>query len=378
MIAQTWTEEDEGLVHAVRLTAYLRYSDSLQPDVQPTPVGLEPGESHFAVTGGQVLQWTQMSVEPEEWSYFRLRVKWAKDPLMAPFLWLMLLPFNLLSRQFSKARATDTQWVRRPVADGAVILTDRRVVVVGRAGAIQLALSDISRVELRESDINIKCGESAYDLKLSPVLRAWFFVALRFLVFGDRTPLLPIPFDFYERAGALGKQLPLYTPPALAGQGTDLLDAERQPTQYVHNGPVLREDGAERSVPGFSTRFFARLIDGLITGIGVLLLARLFGGFDAGVQSLAFAILINLAYEIPMVALVGATLGKLVMRIRVVRTDGTPAGWPPSIIRCLVLQLGVALWGVGQFVLYLSPLWDSSGKLRGWHDKAAGTIVVRK
>ena len=111
MIAQTWTEEDEGLVHAVRLAAYLRYSDSLQPDVQPTPVGLEPGESHFAVTGGQVLQWTQISVEPDEWSYFRLRVKWAKDPLMAPFLWLVLLPFNLLSRQFSKARATNTQWV---------------------------------------------------------------------------------------------------------------------------------------------------------------------------------------------------------------------------------------------------------------------------
>jgi uncharacterized RDD family membrane protein YckC len=83
-------------------------------------------------------------------------------------------------------------------------------------------------------------------------------------------------------------------------------------------------------------------------------------------------------YEVVLTTAQGATLGKRVLHLQVVRrTDGTLPTWGPAVIRLLVPASGLLVCFVGSLVVYASPLLDSSGYNRGWHDLAAGTVVIR-
>jgi uncharacterized RDD family membrane protein YckC len=155
-------------------------------------------------------------------------------------------------------------------------------------------------------------------------------------------------------------------------------------------------------------RLGARLIDLVIavvvltvTFVAIFLLLTAAGAFDsiqgdpatgAGgepaptVVGLAFGFIATFgvsaavvsAYEIVMIALCGATVGKWIFRIRVVRLeDGQVPGWGPSILRWLIPAVGGLAVGIGQLLVYLSPFFDSSGQHRGWHDKVAKTLVIR-
>lgn len=66
----------------------------------------------------------------------------------------------------------------------------------------------------------------------------------------------------------------------------------------------------------------------------------------------------------------GATLGKRLLGIRVVRLDGTPLDFRTSLIRSLGYIPSTPLFNLG----YLWSLWD--GRNRAWHDLLAGTLVV--
>lgn len=88
--------------------------------------------------------------------------------------------------------------------------------------------------------------------------------------------------------------------------------------------------------------------------------------------------LIGVLYEWLMTGLVGATLGKLCVGIRVVKADtGQKPGLGSSFIRYIIPAVGSLACCVGQTLVYLSPFWDKSGRQQGWHDKAAGTMVVQ-
>lgn len=101
---------------------------------------------------------------------------------------------------------------------------------------------------------------------------------------------------------------------------------------------------------------------------------------------LVFVILTAL-YVIPCMALLGRTAGGFLTGIRCVRSDtGKRPGWGVSLRRWLLLYgiagvLGFAPY-VGGFawlvtlIIGLSPLWDMSGRLRGYADRFAGDIVV--
>jgi uncharacterized RDD family membrane protein YckC len=65
-----------------------------------------------------------------------------------------------------------------------------------------------------------------------------------------------------------------------------------------------------------------------------------------------------------LTAFTGATLGKRLLGIRVIRLDRHPIGIPRAFIRTLLLLLVV-------------PAMMMDRDLRGLQDKAAGTIVVR-
>jgi uncharacterized RDD family membrane protein YckC len=88
------------------------------------------------------------------------------------------------------------------------------------------------------------------------------------------------------------------------------------------------------------------------------------------------------AYEVPSIAGSGQTLGKRLMRVKVVRQDGTDAvGLGRAIRRWNPLGLPTLMWycGIGfilQIVDGLSPLFDWPLR-RAFHDRSAGTVVVR-
>ena len=148
----------------------------------------------------------------------------------------------------------------------------------------------------------------------------------------------------------------------------------------------------ELASPG--ARLGARILDVVIVSVafvilGVLGITAAVGGSDseeasafavgAIIVSVLLAAAIGLLYEVTMIATKGQTLGKMATSIKVVRADnGLVPGWGKSIGRWIIPALLPIIPIVGwilSLLVYLSLLWD---KVRqGWHDKAAGTLVVK-
>jgi uncharacterized RDD family membrane protein YckC len=145
----------------------------------------------------------------------------------------------------------------------------------------------------------------------------------------------------------------------------------------------------------------ARIVDSLITSVIVYGLGfALIGGAISTIQTdpatgqvtsgggtllgalftwVLIAFVFGVLYEFVMIALKGATLGKMALGIKVVReVDGQVPGWGPSAIRYGIAVLGSLACGIGAWVVYLSPFWDNAGRLQGYHDKAAHTLVVNR
>jgi uncharacterized RDD family membrane protein YckC len=85
------------------------------------------------------------------------------------------------------------------------------------------------------------------------------------------------------------------------------------------------------------------------------------------------------AYEVPLLAWRGETVGKLALGIKVARLDnGRPPLWWQAAIRiglpAVMMSIPNPLGVVAASALYFSSSWDPMG--RGAHDKAAGTVVV--
>ena len=77
-------------------------------------------------------------------------------------------------------------------------------------------------------------------------------------------------------------------------------------------------------------------------------------------------------YEILMIGLAGRTLGKMIVRVKVVRAaDGRAPGPAKGVIRYLALHVPLI-----SPLIHLSPAFYDSR--RGWHDRAASTLVIRQ
>ncbi|MFO1475521.1 MAG: RDD family protein [Verrucomicrobiota bacterium] len=81
--------------------------------------------------------------------------------------------------------------------------------------------------------------------------------------------------------------------------------------------------------------------------------------------------LIALAYFSGMWAWKGMTIGGIVLRIQVVRQDGSPL----TFLACLVRALAAAFSALVLFLGFFWIGWDP--EKQGWHDKIAGTVVAR-
>ena len=81
--------------------------------------------------------------------------------------------------------------------------------------------------------------------------------------------------------------------------------------------------------------------------------------------------IVALAYFAGMWAWRGTTIGGVVLRLQVVRQDGEPLTFLVALVRGLAAALSA-------FVLFLGFFWIGWDRdKQGWHDKIAGTIVVR-
>jgi uncharacterized RDD family membrane protein YckC len=87
---------------------------------------------------------------------------------------------------------------------------------------------------------------------------------------------------------------------------------------------------------------------------------------------------ISILYEVGMVAVYGATLGKMAMGVRVVRADtaGIP-GWGPAFIRWIIPTASGFVCSLLTLLVYISPFFDDAHRNQGWQDKAAKTFVIR-
>ena len=144
--------------------------------------------------------------------------------------------------------------------------------------------------------------------------------------------------------------------------------------------------GQTVEVIGFGRRFVAYFIDGIILWIAQFIITfcsstAVFtvsseGGEDAvNTLNLLFScisILISAGYFVIFWATTGQTLGKMAMGIKIVNIDGTPISWGKALLR----YLGYI---VSSLVLLIGFIWIAfDARRQGWHDKIAGTYVVRK
>jgi uncharacterized RDD family membrane protein YckC len=141
---------------------------------------------------------------------------------------------------------------------------------------------------------------------------------------------------------------------------------------------------ARLSYQGLGSRFLAQIIDSIILFVLFYLIGvALSGGFTFG----GIGRLIDTAplyiygpyalsfflYYIVLEGLQGATIGKMLVKIRVVQEDGSACGFGPALVRNLLRIIDglPLLYVIGLILIYRSPRKQRLG------DRVAKTIVIK-
>ena len=131
-------------------------------------------------------------------------------------------------------------------------------------------------------------------------------------------------------------------------------------------------------------RVLAQLLDQLLIVIPVVIVA-LVAGVRSADDLADKQFVINLAvvlsaftYDFVMIGKWGRTVGKFALGTKVVRIDtGGPVLWSSSAIRALIPLAAGVIPSVGSalsLVVYATAFWHP--RRQGFHDRAAGTIVI--
>ena len=128
---------------------------------------------------------------------------------------------------------------------------------------------------------------------------------------------------------------------------------------------------------GFGKRLGAYILDIIIFGIPMNILQFLmfgpeaFGGTEFNMGPVLFGFICGLAYIVGMWTYAdGATLGKKIVKIKVVNNDSSPLTLGTAFGR----YIGYIISAIPCLLGFLWVIWDSEKK--GWHDKIAGTKVI--
>lgn len=113
----------------------------------------------------------------------------------------------------------------------------------------------------------------------------------------------------------------------------------------------------------FSKRLLAFLIDTVIFAV-------MGAFFDDNTVMQLFILITWTAYIVWMNGMYGATIGKMVMKLKITKENGSKISYSDALIRELASYLSFAALFIG----YLNVVWDK--KKQSWHDKIAKTIVI--
>jgi uncharacterized RDD family membrane protein YckC len=153
-------------------------------------------------------------------------------------------------------------------------------------------------------------------------------------------------------------------PAASAASATAAASTEPSPTPGPTPAPAPAPAAPiDATAPraGFWIRMGALLIDMILIGV-------IIGILDAGGE---FWLIVLAAYGALMWKIKGTTIGGLVCGLKVVRRDGAEINWDTAIVRALGCFLSMIVAGLG----FLWIVFDEDRQ--AWHDKIAGTLVVR-
>lgn len=130
---------------------------------------------------------------------------------------------------------------------------------------------------------------------------------------------------------------------------------------------MARSAGYE--LAGVGTRFIALIIDGFILGIITWVIGLVLGNANTGG---IFGFVIGVAYQWYFLTQQnGQTPGKKIMGIRVIKVTGQPLQGADAIIRYIGYYINSIVIMIG----WVWAIFDENSQ--GWHDKLAGTYVIR-
>jgi uncharacterized RDD family membrane protein YckC len=112
---------------------------------------------------------------------------------------------------------------------------------------------------------------------------------------------------------------------------------------------------------GFWVRMLALLLDTVLVGIVMHVMRA-----SDDIYLIALA-----AYGVVMWRVRGSTVGGIIFNLAVVRRDGREMDWGTAVVRALSAFLSLFALGLGFIWIAIDP------ENRSWHDKIAGTVVVR-
>lgn len=139
---------------------------------------------------------------------------------------------------------------------------------------------------------------------------------------------------------------------------------------------------------GFWIRFVAVFLDGILLQLVRVALSLLILGivttpfrprsstpaaFSGAVLTLTLVtFLVAFLYEVIMIRYFGATLGKMAVGVKVIRTDGSAVGWGISVGRYFMKIISYIILFIGYIIAGFDP------EKRALHDRACDTRVVYK
>jgi len=130
---------------------------------------------------------------------------------------------------------------------------------------------------------------------------------------------------------------------------------------------------------GVGIRAVAVIIDGFIFLPVSYLMAAVFGtvtsdGFTVEGPGFYLTTLLSFAYYIYFEGVLGATIGKMIVGLKVIKVDGSPCDVRAAVIRtvCRIIDALPFAYIVGALAIWASALNQRLG------DRAAGTVVVKK
>lgn len=162
-------------------------------------------------------------------------------------------------------------------------------------------------------------------------------------------------------------------PPASAGSAGNAFVPNTPAPAPASAPPPPRAAISAATLPraGLGIRMGALLLDVVLMGLVVGLPPGLFPRFMQMDLGLGSGLLVLAIYGAAMWKTKGTTIGGIVCGLKVVRLDDREIDWPTATVRALSCFLSLVVGGLGSIWV----IFDADRQ--SWHDKIAGTTVVR-